>query len=193
MKKIIIGLIIAIILGILCAFMLQLFQNNTANIKQDENTKLAEEENTIDNNRIELVSTSVSEVKTSPNATIIYEIYYKQCGHTMINQIEIPKELVNLNKVEVEEKYKDYQIKEFTSGNVVLSKQDDGICEEHYVLREDGGYIVIYNIDKNGKENLKEITTIVTKYLPDADIERLREGIKVIGKQKLNATIEDYE
>ena len=61
------------------------------------------------------------------------------------------------------------------------------------MIREKDGYIAIYQIGEDGTETLKEMTGIVTNYLPETDILRLEEGIKVVGKEELNATIEDYE
>lgn len=43
------------------------------------------------------------------------------------------------------------------------------------------------------KETLKEMTHIVTSYLPETDLAKLKEGIQVVGKEELNSTIEDYE
>lgn len=72
-------------------------------------------------------------------------------------------------------------------------KDQQEIGEEHYIIRDNNGYVSIYVIDTNGKEILQEITQIVTAYLPQTDQISLQEGIKVIGKEKLNATLEDYE
>ena len=65
--------------------------------------------------------------------------------------------------------------------------------ETIYLIKEDNGYISIYVIDKNGKEYLRERTQIVTKYLPEADKIKLKEGIRANGKNELNKVIEDYE
>lgn len=192
-KGLIIGITIALILIMAFIFGIFIYQNNTANIKQTETKKMADDENEIDDNRIELVTTSITEVKTSPKAVIILEKHYKECGHVSLEQIDIPQNLVNLNQKDIEKNYSDYIIKKFDSNEVVLSKEEDGICNEHYILRENEGCVAIYNIDKYGQEKLKEITGILTKYLPETDIARLKNGIKVNGKQQLNATIEDYE
>lgn len=192
-KGLIIGITIAIMLIMAFIFGIYVYQNDTANIKQTETKKMADGDNEIDSNTIELITTSSNEVKISPNSVMIFEKYYKQCGHVLIDQIETPKKLVNLTQKDVEDEYDDYQVRKFESNEIVLEKQEDGICNEHYVLKEDCGYVAIYNIDKNGNENLMEMTSIVTKYLPETDIDRLRKGIKVNGLQQLNATLEDYE
>ena len=72
-------------------------------------------------------------------------------------------------------------------------EQEDIITEETYIIKEKDGYIAIYELNKNGKEILKEITQIVTKYLPDIDKLKLQEGIKVVGKEKLVSILENYE
>lgn len=72
----------------------------------------------------------------------------------------------------------------------VLPEEDE---EEHYVIRDCDGYVYVYLVNKDGKEELREITEIVTTYLPETDRIALNEGIKVIGKEKLNAVLEDYE
>ena len=69
-----------------------------------------------------------------------------------------------------------------------LEEQDN-----HYVIRDNNGYIYVYLIDSNEKETLYQITEIVTSYLPQTDQIALKEGIRVVGKEELNATLEDYE
>ena len=74
-----------------------------------------------------------------------------------------------------------------------MYKEEEGICKEHYILRDYNGYIAIYRLESDGKETLQEITGIVTSYLPEIDIERLNIGIRVNGKQELHSSLEDYE
>ena len=61
------------------------------------------------------------------------------------------------------------------------------------MIKENNGYIAIYYLDEQGNETLKETTSIVMQYLPETDIERLKQGIHVVGDEQLNATLEDYE
>ena len=93
----------------------------------------------------------------------------------------------------MQDKYKEWKIKEFTNTMVTFYQEKDEICDEHYVIKDNDGYVSIYKVDSLGNETLKEKTEIVTTYLPDTDKNRLKEGIKVNGQEELNATIEDYE
>lgn len=140
-----------------------------------------------------VVQANAEEKKVSPNAALIIKKYYPECGHTTKDYAEIPQELVNLNEKEVAQYYKDWELKGFSNNEIVLYKEMSGICNEHYILKAEDGVIVIYTVDKDNKETLKERMQISTEYLTEEDLEKLVEGIKIFGKEDLNATIEDFE
>ena len=139
------------------------------------------------------MATSYTEEKVSPNATLIIKKHYKECGHTTKDYAEIPEELVNRTRKQVEQTYSDWEIRGFSPNEIVILKEVGGICNEHYVLREKDGKVVIYTQDANGKESINEITEISTEYLTEDDKAKLKEGIKATGKEELNSLIEDYE
>ena len=76
---------------------------------------------------------------------------------------------------------------------VVTTMADEEEKEMVYLIKEYKGNIAIYVIDEQGKEHLREVTHILTKYLTNIDIEILKEGIRVEGKEALNKALEDYE
>jgi len=193
MKKsymwIIIGICAIIVLGIIVGIFVN---KNSTKDEQKVETKLVSTEQNIQNG-IELISTSYAEVKASPNCLFEFKTYYKGCKHTTTKRENIPEELVNKTEIEMQDRYKDYKIEEFTANNIVLYQEKEGICDEHYLLKENNGYIAIYKIDNAGKEILKENTQIVTTYLPETDKQNLKNGIKIIGRENLSLTLEDYE
>lgn len=65
--------------------------------------------------------------------------------------------------------------------------------KEFYILKELEGVIAIYKVNENSEEILEEKTGIAIRYLPDEDINKIRKGIKAIGKEELNQILEDYE
>ncbi|MCI9016600.1 MAG: hypothetical protein HFJ53_05515 [Clostridia bacterium] len=188
---IIITLIIAIFVGIYLYNMRQdkSEPNNEEKLPIAENLIIEEPKSNIINNTI---STTSEEEKISPKAVIILKKEYKDCGH-IIKQYKEAKELVNLTKQELEEKYYNWKIEEFTPMRISLIKSEAGNCNEHYILREKDGIIAIYSIDKDGNEILKEETEIVTQYLTDTDLIKIKNGIYVFGEEELNAILEDYE
>ena len=110
-----------------------------------------------------------TESKISPDAILIMKKYYTECEHTTKDLVEVPPEFVNLTRNELEEKYKDWEIENFSAREIVLLKEENGICTEHYVLRKEDDTVVVYYINEKGKEILKEVTSIVTNYLPQTD------------------------
>ena len=193
MKKsymwIIIGICAIVVLGIIVGIFVS---KNSTKDEQKVETKLVSTEQNIQNG-IEVISTSYAEVKASPNCLFEFKTYYKGCKHTTTKRENIPEELVNKTEIEMQDRYKDYKIEEFTANNIVLYQEKEGICDEHYLLKENNGYIAIYKIDNAGKEILKENTQIVTTYLPETDKQNLKNGIKIIGRENLSLTLEDYE
>ncbi len=176
---------IGIIIGIVVS-------NKTSNYNQNAGNRITQEENTLDN-EINIVTTSSKDEKTTPNTLLIFKTYYKECGHTMQYIEDIEEGLVNETKEEIQSKFPDWNIEEFGKQQIIFYKENEGICNEHYILKDCNGYVYIYLSDEKGEEKLNQITEIVTEYLPETDRRALKEGIKVVGKEKLNATLEDYE
>ncbi len=144
-------------------------------------------------NSVHIVTTDAKERKTTPNTILIFKTYYKNCGHTIEKKEKISEELVNKTEDEIRKAFAEWQIEKFLEEEVVLSKEKEEVCEEHYILRDNKGYISIYTQDSEGNEKMQETTDIVTAYLPDTDRKELEDGIKIIGKENLNKRLEDFE
>ena len=155
-----------------------------------ENT--TEEENVIENTT-NMVQTNSSEERISPNAFITFKQTYNGCGHTTSEFVEVPQEFVNLSEDELKERYTDWTVEKFTDTDIVLSKEVDGSCNEHYVVKDVDGTVVVFNKLEDGTEEEYMVTDIATEYLTDTDKINMRKGIEVNGKQNLNQLIEDYE
>ena len=141
----------------------------------------------------EILETNAEEEKISPNCFIIFKTFYKQCGHETSQHLEIPEELVNKTKEELEEKYNEWNIEKFSDTEIILSKDEEGRCREHYIVRDNNGKVTIYEILEDGSEKEYEVTDISTEYLTDTDKINMEKGIEVYGKQNLNQLIEDFE
>ena len=141
----------------------------------------------------ELIATTVEEEKISPNAFLTKKITYTGCGHTTSQYSEIPEEMVNLTKTGLQEKYPEWTVEKFSDTEIILSKEEAGECGEHFVIRDEEGVIVIYEILENGTEKEYEKTDISTEYITETDKINLQNGVYINGKQELNQFIEDFE
>lgn len=200
MNKIMI--ILTVILVVLCAVIIgmEVYLNSNpkvAEIEESNNISLSEkvtdectdEWNTISANILE---TNSSEVKLSPNCSIIFKKHYIGCDHVTNEYTNIPETLVNMNKQSVQEKYPEWKITEFKTNEVIMEKDEEGECGEHYIIRDIDNTIVVFKIE-NGVEQEYEKTNISTEYLPETDKISFRDGLKVNGKENLSQVLEDYE
>lgn len=101
--------------------------------------------------------------------------------------------MVNLTVEEFMDLYSDWTLKSFTSDEIILYKEIDDECGEHYVVKTLDGNIAIYKINNENNLDLIEKTEISIKYLPQIDVENLERGVSLVGKEELNAYIENFE
>lgn len=199
MKKYAIIIIITIgaILGILTG--IYLYKMNQLNDSkrdidivgiEDECTKIAE---LCEKGELDLVRTNSEDKKTSPNCILTLKVYYNKCGHLIEKKEKIKQAEVNMTENELKDKFKEWEIQKFTPNEIVLYKEVDEFCNEHYLVKEKDGYITIFSLDENNNENFLEMTEFSIDYLTKEDLDKIKRGIIVYSKKELNKTLEDFE
>ena len=204
MKKSIIisAIIVLFILGTVIGTIL--IKNFSDQEKTETETEIAEQnqeeiydectdeyEEMIESNTL-VEETSSEGEKISPNCSIIFRRHYNDCGHTIEQYASIPTELVNKTEEDLQEQYEGWTIEEFSRNQIVLYREFDSECGEHYVLREKDGKVVVY-LKTGDTEELVEETDIATEFLTETDRIALQNGIEANGRVELNQIIEDYE
>ncbi len=139
------------------------------------------------------ITTNTEEEKISPKATLTIKKQYTQCGHVINEYKEIPEELVNLTKKELEGRCENYEIEKFSTLSIILQKEESGFCGEHYILKQKDDVIAVYKIKEDGTQSLEDVTGICVEYLTENDKMQIKKGITVYGKEELNSMLEDYE
>lgn len=163
-------------------------QNNT-NI-----SKVIEDECTEEYVKIQNTTTVVSkEEKLSANAILILKKYYKKCEHTINEYVELPQELVNMTEKETQAEYPDWEVIGFEAGKLILYKEFEDVCGEHFKLKVEDGKVVIYIVNNDGTESIYEKTNISSEYLTETDLINMQDGLEIYGKEELNQIIEDFE
>ena len=198
MKKL--GITLVFIIIFIIAVFTGIYIYNSKNKTNNEKVENTINTNKIVSNQIDYsvknditIKTNTNEEKMSPKATVTFKTKYIQCGHILKQYKQIPEELVNLTKDEIEEKYEDWEIESFASLSLILIKEEAGYCNEHYILKQKGDMIAIYKLKENGEETLQEETGISIEYLTENDKMKIEKGITVYGKEELNSILEDYE
>ncbi len=162
-----------------------IYENSTI-IKED-----VANENIVNENKV--LETVSEEEKVMPNTKFAIKKYFSKCGHFKFNYTELPLEIINLKREEVEKVYSDWNVDEFSNKEIVISQKEDGLCDEHYVIKLDNGFVKIYNKTSEDTLNLYRETDISKDYLTEDDIQKLEIGMLVFGKGKLNSVLEDFE
>lgn len=156
---------------------------------QDVVIRNVQEENENNKNVIETV---VEEVKLSPYAKMTIEKKFTRCGHSTIETIDIPTDLINMTEEEVQAKYENWEIKSFSTKAISLYREIVANCNDHFVLKDKDGFLAVYEDVTENDMNLKEITDIDITNLPSGDVENLKDGILVYGKEELSSLLEDF-
>lgn len=191
-------IIISILAGLVISFILGLYLYKLKVVNEEiafETEYIRLHSSNVIKEASELIrETSSSENKTSPNTTIIEKKYYNSCEHITEKERKVEEKLANKTESEFQIEYIGWTIQKFTKDEVVVYKEVNDFCNEHYLLKEVEGKIVIYELDKYDEEKsvFKE-TGIQTKYLSEVDIENLRTGVKAYGEKELNKLLEDFE
>lgn len=200
MKKstIVILICVAIVLGMISGIMYAVIDRS--NLQEAQINEIRKVNELIESNIVKLngvntdiVATSGADIKLSPNAHIIFEKHYADCGHTIIQKQKINDDEVNKDEKYFKNAYSDWEIKKFTSDEVKLYKEFQGSCDEHYLITKGEENIVIYSVDDDGNKTLVEETDIPVQYLPKEDVELLNKGITAYGQNELAKKLEDFE
>ena len=202
MKKVwIIGLIIAIIIiGIILGIFI--YNKNVNNNKQSSivkneinivSEKVTDECTEEYQNSEKEIETDSQEEKISPNCLLTLKKYYEECNHTINEYVDIPQDLVNGTEEDLKNEYPYWQVEKYSSNNIILYKEFNSNCGQHFVLREDNRKITVYKINENNEEEVYENTEISVEYLSETDKIKISEGIRVNGIEELNQLLEDFE
>lgn len=182
-------LVIVFVLSVISGFLVRSFINFSKKEERGNDVVLADN-NENDN---QVIDTSSVNATVSPNAEVTMTELFKKCGHTVVTKEIVPREIVNLDIEKVKEYYKDWNVDEFNSNEIKISRTNKGICNEHYVLRESDGFISINVKNDIGEYIFKGRTDISVQYLPEEDLRKFEQGIEVIGRDNLNKFLEDFE
>lgn len=158
---------------------------------EDFNSEIMHIENRIKDNE-NIIEVSVSETKLSTSAEMVIKKNFSRCNHSEVNRMKIPVELVNYTEDEVEEKYSGWTIEKFSADEIVLSKDIDANCTDHYVIKETDGKVAVYNEIAEDKMNFVEHIDIDLTLLSDVEKDKFADGIRVYGKEGVSSLIEDY-
>ncbi len=140
----------------------------------------------------DVVEVVMSEVKITPYTQLVIKKNYKKCGHDSLDAMTVPLELINFSKDDLQEKYEGWKIEMFSEEQVILSRNIDSNCDEHYMIKEQDGKVFVYKELTENKLNLLERLDLNIELLSEEDKESLKAGVKLYGSEDLANWKENY-
>lgn len=140
----------------------------------------------------EEVATASTEEKITPSTKIVYQYYYVD-DDIMEEQEEVPTYfLLDLTLDDMLKYYKDWEIISFSSSKVVMRKNVEGESRQRYIIGEKDGYVAVFYEQEQDGISLHEITETPISTLPVDEQANLKEGIFILGDDKLAEAMQNY-
>lgn len=123
----------------------------------------------------------------------VFEFEETQTGKTgTIRNITAPQEFVGYNEKTLAETYGEWDIVDFAE-NKVHFKRRITVQEPIYVLTSQNDELVVYYKDSDGNVTLEEETGVNISVLPEADIEKIKQGIVYKDKNDVMMALQNYD
>ncbi len=121
---------------------------------------------------------------------VIYEDYYTICKETITNKnMEF-----GTTKEEIKEKVdKEYILADETEDSIKFRKEINSNCPNHFELRLEDDYVMIYQVVSDEISIMYKNTEIHKARIRDELVAELEKGISVNTLEELNSYIEDIE
>lgn len=173
--------------------------NKMPDIGISDLTRLIESSNTEENAEVteksfdnEAVETSTVE-KIAPSTKMVYQYYYID-DEIMEEQEDVPTYfLIDLTLEDMLEYYPNWHIITFSSDKVVMRKNVKGKSNQRYILGEKDGYLAVFYEEEQDGISLREMTDVPISTLPKDEQVSLKEGIFILGDQRLVEALQNYE
>lgn len=129
----------------------------------------------------------------SPSTEIIFNRSYKLCGDIISERRKPHKEEIGTKEEAIDSLFSDWTIEKFTEKQLVLSKQIDNYCPNHYILKEQGGLVAIYApLEEEGLEIIKH-TSVKVRSLPPNLQQEVEKGMVVGSLEEIEYIIESWQ
>lgn len=137
------------------------------------------------------------ENRITPNTFIEERIHYKECGDLDTELNLADDEIINMTRKEYESylksNYPNERLVSYSSTKIVLWSERNYLCQKHFIVGEENGYIAIFKINENGEQVLyKTFEDYPLSILIKADQNEIKNGIRVDSEDELSDVLENY-
>ena len=122
--------------------------------------------------------------------TVLEFVYNYSDGISETRQCIPQRSMYGWDREKIQQAYSDWQMTEFSADRVVFNRNIEGDSPQHYILKENDGYVAVYYRDSG---ILKETTSTPVASLSDEDKKLFQEGLEIEGETNLIKYIEGLE
>lgn len=125
------------------------------------------------------------------NENTVLEFIYNYSDGFSETQQSLPQQFMyGWDRDKTQQAYSDWLMTEFSKDRVVFNKNIEGESPQHYILKENDGYVAVYYKDSG---LLKETTSAPLAALSDEDRTLFEKGFEISGETNLIKYIESLE
>jgi len=140
----------------------------------------------------EAMPVTEADIKITPSTKMTYEYYYPEDNVTEKYEDQPPYFLIDYTLKDMQRVYPNWEIIYFSDREVVMRKTISGPSNQRYIIKENEGYIAVFYDRENEGLVLKEVTRKPVESLNEEEKASVKEGIRVVGKERLDRALEDY-
>lgn len=130
-----------------------------------------------------------TEIVIAQHATIVLKTKYLGCGHIVEKDISVDG-VVGLNKEQFAALYPQCVITTFSQTRVEMIREVEGVCQKHYVLKQEGTKLVIYQrADDDSWRKVQTIEGFTMTYQDKA----LEQGVVFDDMHQIESYLENFE
>lgn len=138
------------------------------------------------------LAVEVSKIDT--DSTMVLERLYTTCNHVLIEEHPMESRYTGKTEQEMAAAFPEWQLKHFTSNRVVFLIKIESFCPDHYIIKEEDGFLVIFRPDKDtGLPLVLEATNIPFDRLNSEMQEMTTGGIVVDSIEEVEQLLENWE
>ncbi len=121
------------------------------------------------------------------HATIILKTKYLGCGHVREQELTVDG-ITGMSQTQFAALYPQCVITAFSPTRVEMTRDMDGVCQKHYVLKQEGSALVIYQRDSD--DSWRKVQTIEDFVMTYKDKE-LEKGVVFDNMQQIESFLEN--
>lgn len=133
----------------------------------------------------------------TPNTIIEERIHYLLCNHVITKNRSPENEIVNMSRQEYLEYLEvvnpNIKLISFSPRKITLGLTKNHLCENHYIISEENGFIAVFRIGENGERLLQSVfSDYPISLLMEIDQEKIIKGIQVDSEEELMEILENF-